>query len=54
MAFQSDKLDTLIRTQMRKRNTPGLAISVLKDGQPLYSKGFGLRNLKQLFNRITS
>ena len=47
MTFQSDKLDKLIRTQMRKRNTPGLAISVLKDGDAIYSKGFGLRNLKQ-------
>ena len=47
MTFQSKRLDHLIRTQMRKRNTPGMAISVLKDGQPIYAKGFGLRNLKQ-------
>ena len=47
MIFQTGKLDKLIRTHMRKRHTPGMAISVLKDGQTLYSKGFGLRNLKQ-------
>ena len=47
MTFQIEKLDKLIRTQMRRRNTPGLAISVLKSGQSVYSKGFGLRNLKQ-------
>ena len=32
---------------MRKRNTPGMAISIIKDNRTLYSKGFGARNLKQ-------
>jgi len=39
--------DKIIRTQMRKRNTPGMAISIIKDNRTLYSKGFGARNLKQ-------
>ncbi|MDB9952245.1 beta-lactamase family protein [Porticoccaceae bacterium] len=42
-----DALDTLIRQQMRKRKTPGLAIAVTKDDKVIYSKGFGARNLKQ-------
>ena len=40
-------LDKTIRQLMRKRNTPGLSISVIKDGETAYSKGFGCRNLKQ-------
>jgi CubicO group peptidase (beta-lactamase class C family) len=39
--------EKIIRTQMRKRKTPGMAISIIKDNQTLYSKGFGARNLKQ-------
>lgn len=42
-----ETLEKIIRTKMRKRNTPGMAISVIKDGQVIYSKGFGLRNLKR-------
>jgi len=46
-SINTDIADNIIRTQMRKRNTPGVAISVLKNGQAIYSKGFGSRNLKQ-------
>ena len=40
-------LDKTIRRQMRKRKTPGLALSIIKDNKVIYSKGFGARNLKQ-------
>ena len=40
-------LDKTIRQLMRKRNTPGMAIGIIKDGETIYSKGFGCRNLKQ-------
>jgi len=46
-AINFDALEQLIRQQMRKRNTPGLAISVIKDDQIIFSKGFGARDLKQ-------
>ena len=42
-----NNLDKTIRQLMRKRNTPGMAIGIIKDGETLYSKGFGCRNLKQ-------
>ena len=42
-----DNLDKIIRQLMRKRNTPGMAIGIIKDGNTVYSKGFGCRNLKQ-------
>ena len=40
-------LERVIRQLMRKKNTPGLALSIVKDNQLLYSKGFGFRDLKQ-------
>lgn len=45
--MNTEALEHIIRTQMCKRNTPGLAISVLKDGQSIYQRGFGVRDLKQ-------
>ena len=45
MNFNS--LDKTTRKLMRKRNTPGMAIGIIKDGETVYSKGFGCRNLKQ-------
>jgi CubicO group peptidase (beta-lactamase class C family) len=42
-----DNLDKTIRQLMRKRNTPGMAIGIIQDGERLYSKGFGCKNLKQ-------
>lgn len=42
-----DALDRLIRTLMRKKKTPGLALTVLQNNECIYAKGFGARNLKQ-------
>ena len=39
-------LEKTIRQQIRKRRTPGLALGVIKDHKVIYSKGFGLRKLK--------
>ena len=46
MMFNSSQLDRLIRNQMRQSNVPRVAVAVLKDGQSVYNRGFGLRNLK--------
>ncbi len=43
----SNKIDTLIRNQMRLKNVPGLALSAVQDGKVIYAKGFGCRNLKR-------
>lgn len=40
-------LETIIRSYMRKYNTPGVAISILKDDEVIYSKGFGSRDLQE-------
>lgn len=40
-------LEQTIRSYMRKYNTPGLAISILKDNEVIYSKGFGSRDLQE-------
>ena len=42
-----NNLDNIVRTLMRKRNTPGIAVGIIKDGETVYSKGFGCRDLKQ-------
>ena len=41
-----DTLNQTIRQLMREKNTPGLAIAILKDGEAIYSQGFGCRQLK--------
>ena len=48
-----ETLDQTIRQQMRKRKTPGLALSIIKDDKVIYSKEKGDRHLKrrtQLYN----
>lgn len=38
-------LDDYITSAMKQWNVPGLAISVIKDGNIIHSKGYGVRNL---------
>ena len=40
-------LDKIIRQIMRKKNTPGLAVSEVQNGKLIYAKGFRSRDLKQ-------
>ena len=40
-------VEKIIRAQMRKRNTPGMAMAVMQNNQTVYAKGFGVRDLKQ-------
>ena len=44
MTFEN--LDKTIRQMMRKKKTPGLALSVWQNNVQIYSKGFGSRSLK--------
>src|SRR5437763_10464112 len=39
-------LEQFIPQQMQKWKVPGLAIAVVQNGQVIYSRGFGLRNVK--------
>ena len=40
-------IDDEIIQLMKKYNTVGLSVAVVKDGKTLYTKGFGYRDLKQ-------
>ena len=42
----SDDLDQFIPAQMQKWKVPGLAIAIVQNGEVIYSRGFGMRNLK--------
>jgi len=39
--------DKFVTDHMQEWKVPGLAISIVKDGKVIYSKGFGFRNVKQ-------
>src|SRR5438876_3802286 len=39
-------LDQFVPSQMQKWKVPGLAIAVVQNGQVIYSRGFGLRDVK--------
>ncbi len=47
MNDQFNQLHKIIVKLMRKFKVPGLAISILHNGKPVYEKGFGARNLEQ-------
>ncbi len=44
-AFVRDSLDGYIRRGMKAWNIPGLAIAIVKDGQVVVSKGYGVREV---------
>lgn len=44
---KSDDLDAYISKAVKDWNVPGLAISVVKDGQVVFAKGYGVRELGQ-------
>ena len=43
---QNDPVDDLIEAEMHKQNIPGLSLAVIKDGQIIKAKGYGLANIK--------
>lgn len=40
------KLDELIKSTIKTFDVPGMSVGIVKDGQIVYSKGFGVRSLK--------
>jgi CubicO group peptidase (beta-lactamase class C family) len=44
-AAPPDLLDDLVETGLRTFGTPGLSIAVIEDGQPVVSRGYGIRQL---------
>lgn len=45
-SFVTDSLDAYIRQGLKDWNIPGLAIAVVKDGQVVVMKGYGVRDVK--------
>jgi len=45
-SFVNDSLDSYIAQGMKDWNIPGLAIAIVKDGQVVMMKGYGVRNLE--------
>jgi len=45
-AFIRDSLEQYITQGMKEWSIPGLAIAIIKDGQTVFMKGFGVRDLK--------
>ena len=43
---RADDVDDFVQQQMAKKHTPGLALLVVKDGQTVKSKGYGMANLE--------
>lgn len=40
------KIDAQMQRELRERKIPGLAIGIVKDGQAVYSKGFGVTDIR--------
>ena len=45
-SFIKDSIDNYINTGMKDWNIPGLAIVIIKDGQVVLMKGYGVRNIE--------
>ena len=43
---QADKIDEYINAEMARRKTPGLALAVIKNGEIVKAKGYGLANVE--------
>ncbi len=44
--MQADQIEDHIRTEMKKRQIPGVALAVLKNGKVIEIKGYGLANVE--------
>ena len=46
VATRADKVDDYIASEMKNRCIPGLALAVVKNGEVIKTKGYGLANLE--------
>ncbi|MEO5647415.1 MAG: serine hydrolase [Chitinophagaceae bacterium] len=44
--LSSKKIDSLVKRSMEAFDVPGIAVSIIKDGKIIHSKGYGVRSLK--------
>src|ERR1700756_3361359 len=45
-AYSTAAIDRYLQTEMRRQNIPGMSLAVVKNGEPLYVKGYGLATLE--------
>ena len=43
---QADKVDEYVRAQMREQKIPGLSVAVVRNGEIIHAKGYGVSNLE--------
>jgi len=43
---QSDKVDEYVRAEMQRQKIPGLSIAVVRNGEVIKAKGYGLANVE--------
>ena len=43
---QTDKIDDYVKAEMQERKIPGLSIAVVKNGEVIKAKGYGLANVE--------
>jgi CubicO group peptidase (beta-lactamase class C family) len=46
VAAQSEKVDEYVKSEMQRRNIPGLSLAVVRGGEILHAKGYGLSNVE--------
>ena len=46
IAAQADKIDDYIKREMTKRQIPGVALAVIKNGKVIKMKSYGLANVE--------
>lgn len=44
-ALSSNQLDSLVEKTLQTFNVPGIALAIIKDGQVIHSKGYGVRSI---------
>ena len=44
--MQWERFEKFIEEVMEKEQIPGVAVALSKNGQPIYERGFGTRNLE--------
>lgn len=43
---QADQVDAFVKAEMQRRKLPGLTIAVVKNGEIIKAKGYGLANVE--------
>ncbi len=42
---QTEKIDSLVNTELSRSHTPGISVAIVEHGKLMYSKGYGMANV---------